>query len=79
MCPALAAGHARPWFAHGSRCFTFDNAWLVGLLTSGFQPVSVGWSSRLTVVCSANLRPGDVAIHSKIEFPDEWGPQEPDC
>ena len=27
MCPALVAQRARPWFTHGSRCFTFHAGW----------------------------------------------------
>ena len=32
MCPALAEQGARPWYAHGSRCFTFNDEWLMHLL-----------------------------------------------
>ena len=32
MCPALAEQGGRPWFAHGSRVFTFSDDWLAHLL-----------------------------------------------
>lgn len=66
MCPALVAQTARPWFAHGSRCYTFDDGWFADLQieTPIITVLPVATSSSSSYAAPSSVSSATLATHA---------------